>query len=120
MTQERFQLIQRFLLTEYSTFAQFEKNYKTDNDFFNLFWSFIERKIRNKTDLSEVDAEVLKQKLKFDEMKKHPIDHIKAVLARDLWTMNEYFQIINKEDVAFQKALEIITDVQKYEAKLKQ
>ncbi len=108
------------LLDKYSDFAQFETNYKIDKDFLNLFWSFIEQKIRKKTDHAEVDAEVLKQKVKFDEMKKHPIDHIKAVLARDLWTMNEYFQIINKDDITFQKALEIITDAQKYEMKLKQ
>ena len=31
---------------------------------------------------------------------------LKALVARDIWGMNEYFQIINKQNVILQKALE--------------
>jgi len=35
---------------------------------------------------------------------------MKALIARDLYSVNEYFQIINEENQSLQKALEIITD----------
>lgn len=39
---------------------------------------------------------------------------IKALIARDLYDMTEYFQIINDENDSFKKALEIIHDPETY------
>ena len=39
---------------------------------------------------------------------------IKALIARDLYDMTEYFQIINDENESFQEALRIINDEQRY------
>ena len=39
---------------------------------------------------------------------------LKALIARDLWTMNEYFEIINQEDGTLKRALEIISDPNEY------
>ena len=33
---------------------------------------------------------------------------LKALLARDLWDMSEYMQVINSKDENFQKALELV------------
>ncbi len=35
---------------------------------------------------------------------------MKALLARDLWDMNEYFQIMNRKDEGVQKALELLKE----------
>ena len=35
---------------------------------------------------------------------------MKALLARDLWDMNEYFEIMNEESDIVQKALELIKE----------
>jgi len=33
---------------------------------------------------------------------------MKALVARDLWDMNEYFMVINEDDSAILKALEVL------------
>ncbi|MDR1527406.1 MAG: S41 family peptidase [Dysgonamonadaceae bacterium] len=39
---------------------------------------------------------------------------IKALIARDFWDMNEYYQIINRENNALQHAVKIINDAKEY------
>jgi carboxyl-terminal processing protease len=41
---------------------------------------------------------------------------IKALIARDLWNMSEYYEIINNRDNDFLKAMEIISDRRSYQA----
>ena len=43
---------------------------------------------------------------------------IKALIARDLYDMTEYFQVINDDNESFQEALRIINDEQRYEKEL--
>ena len=40
---------------------------------------------------------------------------IKANIARDIWTSNEYFQIMNTENDIYNKALEILSSDKSYE-----
>ncbi|GHS96592.1 peptidase S41 [Bacteroidia bacterium] len=40
---------------------------------------------------------------------------IKALIARDLWNMSEYYQIINDENDALKKAIEIIENSKEYD-----
>ena len=40
--------------------------------------------------------------------------HLKALVARDLFDMNEYFQIINEDNESLKEALRIINDPEKY------
>ena len=44
---------------------------------------------------------------------------IKALIARDLWDMNEYFQVMNQNNESYKKALKIIEDDSKYNKLLK-
>ncbi len=44
--------------------------------------------------------------------------HVKALIARDLWEMSEYFQVINKNDKTFIKANEVLNNWEKYEQKI--
>lgn len=43
---------------------------------------------------------------------------IKALIARDMFDMSEYFQIINEDNASFQKALEILSGDEAYQAVL--
>ena len=43
---------------------------------------------------------------------------IKALIARDLYDMTEYFQVINDDNESFQEALRLINDEQRYEKEL--
>lgn len=43
---------------------------------------------------------------------------LKALIARDVYDMNEYFQIINEDNAPFLRALEIISDEQAYKKEL--
>jgi carboxyl-terminal processing protease len=42
---------------------------------------------------------------------------MKALIARDLWDMSEYFQIVNQRDPGFQKAVEVLNNWETYSAK---
>lgn len=43
---------------------------------------------------------------------------LKALIARDIWNMSEYFEIVNEENDGFLKAVEIIKDKAGYNGKL--
>ena len=58
-------------------------------------------------------------KIKFDEAqynRSKPLImlQIKALIARDLYDMGEYFQVINDDNASFQEALRIINDEERY------
>ncbi|MDR0873390.1 MAG: S41 family peptidase [Prevotellaceae bacterium] len=61
-----------------------------------------------------------KDSIKFNEEqynKSKPliVTQLKALIARDLWTMNEYFEIINAENEPLTKAFEIIGNPKEYD-----
>jgi len=39
---------------------------------------------------------------------------VKALIARDLWDMNEYFQIVNRQDIEFTKAVKVLNNWEQY------
>lgn len=43
---------------------------------------------------------------------------MKALVARDIWDMNEYFRVVNENDQAIRRALEVLNDSQLYETLL--
>ncbi|OFX21635.1 MAG: peptidase S41 [Bacteroidetes bacterium GWA2_31_9b] len=43
---------------------------------------------------------------------------IKALIARDLWDMSEYFQIVNVRDKGFNKAVEVVKNWEKYNSEV--
>jgi carboxyl-terminal processing protease len=62
---------------------------------------------------SEVDME------QFQKSKPLIKLHLKALIARDLWNTSEYFQIINDDNEALKKAVEIIGNSKEYNKLLK-
>ena len=65
-----------------------------------------------------------KEKIEFiDEDKAKSFKEIelifKALIARDLWNMSEYFQIVNPTDDTFNKAVEVISNQKEYKNNFK-
>ncbi len=69
--------------------------------------------------LSELYARAEKAKIEFtfkdkEDALKDNSKLIKALIARDLWDMSEYFQVVNPESKAYQKAIEVLHDSKMY------
>jgi carboxyl-terminal processing protease len=60
------------------------------------------------SDFSDVDPEQLAKSKPLIKLQ------IKALIARDIWNMNEYFQIINEENESLKKAIWIIENSTEY------
>lgn len=81
------------------------KKFETFNDKFEIDENF----------LAETRALADKEKIKFDEeqyKRSLPLikTQLKALIARDLWDMNEYFQVINTTDKSVQQALKVLNE----------
>ncbi len=95
------------LKKKYPTFEKFKKEYQVNDALLN-----------------QLIAAADKEKIKFDEkqynLSKPLIQlQIKAVIAHDLWQMNEYYQIMDVENESLQKAVQILETPGKYEEILK-
>ena len=43
---------------------------------------------------------------------------IKALIARDIWSMTEYFELMNQKSESYQKAVELLSSPNAYNAAL--
>ena len=94
------------LLDKYKTFEKFNEKFEIDDQILNF--------LREAAD---------KEKIEFNEEqynKALPLikTQLKALIARDLWDMNEYFQVMNATNKSVERALEILND-KEYEKILK-
>lgn len=94
------------LLDKYKTFNKFNEKFEIDGEILN-----------NMRALAD------KEKIEFNEKqynKALPLikTQLKALIARDLWDMNEYFQVMNAANESVKRALEILND-KEYEKMLK-
>jgi len=95
------------LKKKYTSFDKFKKEYEVDEAFLN-----------------QLITEVGKEKIKIDSaqyaLSKPLIKlQLKALVARDLWEMNEYYQIMDADNESLQKAVEILQTPGSYEKILK-
>lgn len=86
------------ILSNYKDFKKFEANYQMPQ-----------------SDVNAIVDEATKQGIKFDEKQLKtslPLLKIqfKALVARDVWDMNKYYQIINSDNENMKKALEILSN----------
>lgn len=86
------------LKDKYKDFKVFNKKFKIDDDF-----------------MDEVLALAEKEKVEFDEeqcRKSLPLvkTQLKALIARDLWDMSEYFQVMNATERTVQQALKVLNE----------
>jgi len=103
------------LKTEYPNFKKFHDSYfVNDNMMSDLLSKFKEDKKEDKKEQTE--SELLTEKDMEEYRKSEPLIRLqlKALIARDLWNMNEYFQVMNQDNESYKKALEIIEDNNRY------
>jgi carboxyl-terminal processing protease len=90
------------LLKKYKTFTRFEKEFSFGEETMSALREAGEK---NKVTFNQAQYEI-----SAPEMTKV----MKGLVARDLWDMNEYFRIVNRDDDGIIKALSIINDPSLY------
>ncbi|MCK4406781.1 MAG: S41 family peptidase [Bacteroidales bacterium] len=86
------------LLKKYPDFKTYENNFKVDDKFINNFIEFAEKEDVEKDEEGFKISEVLIKQ------------QIKALIARNLWDLSSYFEIVTKIDDGYLKAVEILED----------
>lgn len=90
------------LIRRYKTFDKFESEFSFDRETID---ALIEAGEKNKVKFDEAQ---------YNTSAPEMLKVMKALVARDLWDMNEYFRIVNKDDREIMKALAIINDTALY------
>ena len=91
------------LKKKYTSFSQFNTGFETDENLLKLL-------------LAEANKEKIKfDAVQYDRSKKLIKLQLKALIARDLWSENEYYQIIDRENESLLKAMEILNKNGEYE-----
>lgn len=86
------------LQLQYPEIISFKKGFQTDESFMKEFFAFAEKR------------EVKLDEAGYNQCKTLLMTQLKALVARDLWDTNAYFQIINDISKSYNKALECIHD----------
>lgn len=105
---------------KYKSFDLFLDQFSVPDETMKELFTLVEedRKENTKSDVAEDPAKKEEQLKKDTEEfeKSNPLMklQIKALIARDIWEMNEYFRVINQDNDSFKKALEIINNTAEY------
>lgn len=96
-----------------ATTGYIEKHRKELQNKYKKFEAFNEKFEIDDAFLADIRALAEKEKIEFNEEqynKSLPLikTQLKALIARDLWDMNEYFQVINSTNKSVQQALEVL------------
>lgn len=95
------------LTKKYPTFAAYKQSFRVDDELLN------ELTLMGQQDKIELVAE------EFERSKALIALQVKALIARDLFDMAQYFQIINEDNPSYLKAQEIINSKEHYNRLLK-
>lgn len=95
------------LKSKYNSFDSYKNQFEVSNDMLEQLWQAGE------------DKEIKRNQESIDFIASHAKRHIKAILARDLWTASEYYEIMNGDDQELLKAIEILNDKTLYNSLLK-
>ena len=90
------------LTSTYKDFKQFEDAFEVSDE---MLQDLVTMANENKIEFNEEQFERSKPLIKLQ---------IKALLARDLYDMAQYYQVINADNESFQEALRLINDEQRY------
>jgi carboxyl-terminal processing protease len=85
------------LKKQYPDFASFKANYEIPQSFIDAIVKEGEKQKIKPKDAAELEKTMPYLKLQ-----------LKALVARDLWDMNEYFSVFNEDSEAVKKALELL------------
>ncbi|MDL2256662.1 S41 family peptidase [Bacteroidales bacterium OttesenSCG-928-I14] len=97
---------------QYPDFKKFESNFSVSDAMLRELIKLYKKERESDNSLPEVKEEDEKKLIADNNLVRI---QIKALVARDLWEMNEYYQVMNSENESIQKALEIISDKKEYE-----
>lgn len=92
------------LAQKYPNFDVYKTDFICDDKLMDEFFEYVKKE----------DAELLFNKEEYKVSETSIKMRLKAILAQDLWGINEYFQIANAENEILQKAIETI-ESQKYD-----
>ena len=85
------------LKKRYATFADFNEHYSVPSVLLDSIFAEGRKKKVAPKDKDELDKTVYELDMQ-----------LKALIARDLWSLNEYYQVYNKENAILQKAMGVI------------
>jgi len=91
------------LKSNYTNFESFKNEFEVDEEILNDLREYGEE---NKIDITDKE---------YEDSRKNFSLIVKGLIARDLWDMSEYFQIVNTRDEGFKKAIEVIKEWDKYQ-----
>ncbi|MCK4700020.1 MAG: peptidase S41, partial [Bacteroidales bacterium] len=80
----------------YSSFSEFRDQFKIDDTMLKDLL------------IAAEDEEIEKNEPEFEQSKEQIKVILKALIARDLWDMSEYYEIVNEKNKAFNKAISIL------------
>ena len=86
------------MLASYPEFKDFKNGFSTDKKFIDEFFEYVDKEddeLEFNQEEYDISAELLKLRMK-------------AILARNLWGYNEFYQIYNESNEILQKAIEVI------------
>ena len=92
------------LRSDFPDFGSYKNNFVVDE---TIISSLVEYGIREGIVPGEKELEISSMLI---------ANQIKALIARDLWDMNEYYQLTNTRDKDFIRAMEIISDRRTYQS----
>jgi carboxyl-terminal processing protease len=95
------------LKKKYPNFEKFKKEYEVEDEMLNLMTTLAEKE-KIKIDSTQYNTSKTLLKLQ-----------LKALVARDLWEMNEYYQIMDSDNESLLKAVQILQTPGAYEKILK-
>lgn len=95
------------LKKKYPNFEKFKKEYEVEDEMLNLMTTLAEKE-KIKVDSTQYNTSKTLLKLQ-----------LKALVARDLWEMNEYYQIMDSDNESLLKAVQILQTPGAYEKILK-
>ncbi len=88
----------KVLMKKYPAFESYVANFTFTDEIENDFYQYLEN--------NKINVDSLNINKSFELME----NHIKALIARNLWSYNEFFRIINQKDHTFLKAVAILKD----------
>lgn len=97
--------------SRYKDFKAFDAQFVVTNSMVEDLFKVYEKERANDESLPEYNDEAKAPLLAEKSLLK---TQVKALIARDLWEMSEYYQVMNKQNESVVKALEIIQNKEEY------
>lgn len=95
----------------YKDFISFDQQFSVSDQMVREVFSLYEKERKEDSSLPEFKAEDQEVLLAPESLLRL---QMKALVARDVWDMNEYYQIMNRDNESISKALEIIENKSEY------